>query len=163
MVEAQQLGAVAVGQESLFEAIRQGNITFNKLICHVDSQDALKAAKLGRILGPKGLSPSQKTNTISSNLKETVRQLIGADDYKERGGVVRIAVGQMGFTPQMLSDNIKSLMSLLKVDIENVDENHPKELDEVVLSTTNGPGFSLNGSFHPTDEALKPEHLQSVM
>ncbi|KAG7289162.1 hypothetical protein NEMBOFW57_005525 [Staphylotrichum longicolle] len=128
MVEAQQLGAVAVGEESLFESIRQGNIPFNKLICHVDSQDALRKANLGKILGPKGLMPSQKTKTITSDLKATVQELIGADEYKERAGV-----------------------------------NHPKALDEVVLSSTNGPGFSLNGSFHPTDPALKPEHLQSVM
>lgn len=163
MVEAQQLGAVAVGQESLFESIRQGIIPFNKLICHIDSQDALKKANLGRILGPKGLSPSPKTNTITSNLKQTVRELIGADEYRERDGVLRIAVGQMGFTPQMLSDNVKALLAQVKSDIANGDDNHPKALDEVVLSSTNGPGFSLNGSFHPTDENLKAEHLQSVM
>lgn len=163
MVEAQQLGAVAVGEESLFESIRQGNIPFNKLICHVDSQEALKKAALGRILGPKGMNPSAKTKTITKDIKATMQELIGADEYKERDGVVRIAVGQMGFTPQMLSDNVKSLMALLKSDIANSDDNHPKALDEVVLSTTNGPGFSLNGSFHPTDENVKPEHLQSVM
>ncbi|KAK4239389.1 ribosomal protein L1-like protein [Achaetomium macrosporum] len=163
MIEAQQLGAVAVGQESLFESIRAGQIPFNKLICHVDSLEALRKAGLGRILGPKGLMPSTKTKTITSDLKATVQELIGADEYRERDGVVRMAVGQLGFTPQMLSDNIKSFMELLKQDISNADENHPKALDEVVLSSTNGPGFSLNGSFHPTDPKLKPEHLQSVM
>ncbi|KAK4149978.1 ribosomal protein L1-like protein [Chaetomidium leptoderma] len=163
MVEAQQLGAVAVGEESLFESIRQGNIPFNKLICHVDSQDALKKANLGKLLGPKGLMPSQKTKTLTTDLKATVQDLIGADEYRERSGVVRLAVGQLGFTPQMLSDNVKSLMSLLKSDIGNADDNHPKMLDEVVLSSTNGPGFSLNGLFPPADENLKPEQLQSVM
>lgn len=163
MVEAQQLGAVAVGQETLFESIRQGNIPFNRLICHVDSQDALKVANLGKILGPKGLMPSAKTKTLTTDLKATVQELIGADEYKERNGVVRMAVGQLGFTPQMLSDNVKAFMNLLKQDIANVDENHPKSLDEVVLSSTNAPGFSLDGSFHPTDEKLKPEDLQSAM
>jgi large subunit ribosomal protein L1 len=163
MIEAQQLGAVAVGQESLFESIRAGQLPFNKLICHVDSVEALRKANLGKILGPKGLMPSPKTKTITSDLKATVQELIGADEYRERDGVVRMAVGQLGFTPQMLSDNIKSFMNLLKQDISNADENHPKALDEVVLSSTNGPGFSLNGAFHPTDPKLKPEHLQSVM
>ncbi|KAK4122171.1 ribosomal protein L1 [Parathielavia appendiculata] len=163
MVEAQQLGAVAVGQESLFESIREGNIPFNKLICHVDSQEALKQANLGKILGPKGLMPNPKTKTITNDLKATVQELIGADEYRERGGVVRIAVGQLGFTPKMLSENIRALMSLVKTDISNADENHPKALDEVVLSSTNGPGFSLNGTFHSTDEKVKPEDLQSVM
>lgn len=163
MTEAQQLGAVAVGQESLFESIRQGNIPFNKLICHEDSQDALKKANLGKILGPRGLMPSQKTKTITTDLKSTVQELIGADEYRERSGVVRLAVGQMGFTPQMLSDNIKALLSLLKADINDVDDSYTKALDEVVLSSTNGPGFSLNGTFKSDDEGVKPEDLQSVM
>ncbi|KAL2017353.1 hypothetical protein VTK56DRAFT_2276 [Thermocarpiscus australiensis] len=161
--EAQQLGAVAVGQESLFERIRRGEISFNKLICHTDSQEALKKANLGRILGPKGLMPSAKTKTITSDVKATMQELIGADEYRERNGVVRMAVGQLGFTPQMLSDNVKAFMSLLKQDINNSDDNYPKSLDEVVLSSTNGPGFSLNGKFDPTDEKIKPEDLQSVM
>ncbi|KAK3297362.1 ribosomal protein L1-like protein [Chaetomium fimeti] len=163
MIEAQQLGAVAVGENSLFESIRQGNIPFNKLICHADSQDALKKANLGKILGPKGLMPSQKTKTITTDLKATVQELIGADEYRERSGVVRLAVGQLGFTPKMLFDNVTALMKLLQVDINNVDDSYTKALDEVVLSSTNGPGFSLNGDFLPADETLKPEDLQSAM
>ncbi|KAL2163019.1 hypothetical protein VTH06DRAFT_6855 [Thermothelomyces fergusii] len=161
--EAQQLGAVAVGEESLFQSIREGNIPFNKLICHVDSQEALKKANLGRILGPKGLMPNPKNRTITNDIKTTVKELIGADDYRERDGVVRLAVGQLGFTPQMLSDNIKAFMAQLKEDIANIDENHVKQLDEVVLTSTNGPGFSLDGTFFPREEGLKPEDLQSVM
>jgi large subunit ribosomal protein L1 len=162
-VEAQQLGAVAVGEESLFESIRAGNIPFNKLICHVDSQDALKKANLGKILGPKGLMPNPKTRTITSDVKATMQDLMGSDEYRERQGVVRMAIGQLGFTPQMLSENIKAMMSVVKEDISNIDETQPKALDEVVLSTTHGPGFSLDGTFSPKDESLKPEHLQSVM
>lgn len=161
--EAQQLGAVAVGEESLFQSIREGNIPFNKLICHVDSQEALKKANLGRILGPKGLMPNPKTKTITNDITTTVKELIGADDYRERDGVVRLAVGQLGFTPQMLSDNIKAFMSQLKEDVANIDDNHIKQLDEVVLTSTNGPGFSLDGTFFPREEDLKPEDLQSVM
>lgn len=163
MVEAQHLGAVAVGQESLFESIRQGNIPFNKLICHVDSQDALKKANLGKILGPKGLMPSAKTKTLTTDIKATVQELIGADEYRERDGVVRMAVGQLGFTPKMLSDNVKSMMNLLKQDVNNAEETHPKTIDEVVLSSTHGPGFSLDGTFDPRDEKIKAEDLQSAM
>ncbi|KAK4189121.1 ribosomal protein L1-like protein [Podospora australis] len=161
--EAQQLGAVAVGQESLFDSIRQGNIPFNRLICHTDSVDALKKANLGKILGPKGLMPSAKTKSLTSDLKATMQELIGADEYRERAGVVRMAVGQLGFTPQMLSDNVKSMMTHIKEDMNEIDDTHIKQLDEVVLSSTNGPGFSLNGSFSSTDPKVGPEHLQSVM
>lgn len=162
-LEAQQLGAVAVGEESLFESIRAGNIPFNKLICHVDSQEALKKANLGKILGPKGLMPSAKTKTIATDLKATIQDLIGADEYRERNGVVRMAIGQLGFTPEMLSENVKAMMSMLKQDLNNLDDNHPKALDEIVLSSTNGPGFSLDGTFSSKDANLKPGDLHSVM
>ncbi|KAK3942572.1 ribosomal protein L1-like protein [Diplogelasinospora grovesii] len=163
LAEAQQLGAVAVGEESLFNAIREGNIPFNKLICHTDSEAALRKANLGKLLGPKGLMPSQKTKTITSNLKATMQELIGADEYRERNGVVRLAVGQLGFTPQMLADNVKAFMGNVKSDINEIDDTFGKGVDEVVLSSTNGPGFSLNGGFSPSDEKIQPEHLQSVM
>ena len=54
-------------------------------------------------------------------------------------------------------------MALLKADINDVDDNYTKALDEVVLSSTHGPGFSLNGNFPSADGSLKPEDLQSVM
>ncbi|KAK3685139.1 ribosomal protein L1-like protein [Podospora appendiculata] len=162
-LEAQQLGAVAVGEESLFESIRQGNFPFNKLICHTDSEAALKKANIGKLLGPKGLMPSAKTKTITNDFKATIHELLGADEYRERNGVVRMAIGQLGFTPKMLSENVKKLMETVKFDINNVDDNFVKSLDEVVLSTTHGPGFSLNGKFNPTDDKIKVEHLQSVM
>ncbi|KAK0667025.1 putative mitochondrial LSU ribosomal protein L1 precursor [Cercophora samala] len=161
--EAQQLGAVAVGEESLFEAVRRGDIAFNKLICHTDSQEALKKAQVNRILGPKGLMPNPKRGTITSDIKATMQELIGADEYRERSGVVRMAVGQLGFSPQMLADNIKALMSKLKDNINQLDDNLPKAIDEVVLSTTHGPGFSLNSKFAPTDDKIKPEHLATAM
>ncbi|KAK0636144.1 ribosomal protein L1-like protein [Bombardia bombarda] len=162
-LEAQQLGAVAVGEESLFESIRQGKIPFNKLICHTDSEAALKKANIGKMLGPKGLMPSAKTKTITSDFKATIHELIGADEYRERNGVVRMAIGQLGFTPKMLSDNVKTFMEHVKRDVNSIDDNFPKSLDEVVLSSTNGPGFSLNGKFSPTDPKITVEDLHSIM
>lgn len=160
---ARTAGAVAVGEESLFEAIREDKINFTKLICHTDSQTKLNKAQLGRILGPKGLMPSIKTKTITSHVVPLMKELVGADDYRERDGAVRLAVGQLGFTPQMLADNVKAFVGQIKYDITQLEDTITKEVHEVVLSTTNGPGFSLNGGFNPTDASLTPEHLKSVM
>ena len=161
--EAKGLGAVMVGEESLFENIRQGNITFNKLICHTQSEAALRKANVGKILGPKGLMPSAKTKTLTSDFKATIHEMIGAEEYRERNGVVRMAIGQLAFTPTMLSDNVRKFMEMIKDDINKIDDSVGKAIDEVVLSSTNGPGFSLNGKFSPTDPSIKPEHLQGVM
>lgn len=161
--EARQLGAVAVGEESLFEAIREGNFNFNRLICHTDSEPALKKANLGRMLGPKGLMPSQKMKTITGNINNTMRELIGADEYKERAGVVRMAVGQLGFTPLMVADNVKAFMKQLKKDLAAIEDQIDKKIEEVVLHSTHGPGFPLNANFNPTDNNIQPEHLAGPM
>lgn len=157
------LGAVVAGQESLFESIREGKITFNRLICHSDSETALKKAGLGKILGPKGLMPSAKTKTITTNVKGLMKELIGADEYRERSGVLRLAIGQLGFTPDMLADNVKAFMRAVKTDIVALEDHVDKKIEEVVLSSTNGPGFSLNGGFNPTDDKIQPAHLQGPM
>lgn len=161
--EARQLGAVAVGEETLFESIRAGKLPFNRLICHSESEAALKKANLGKILGPKGMMPSQKMKTITGNIRNTMRELVGADEYRERAGVVRMAVGQLGFTPQMVADNIKAMMKSLKNDVSGLEDEIDKKIEEVVLSSTNGPGFSLDSSFNPTDDKITPEHLQGPM
>jgi large subunit ribosomal protein L1 len=161
--EARTLGAVVVGEETLFEQIRNGNIQFNRLICHSDSEAALKKAQLGKILGPKGMMPNAKMKTITNNIKNTMRELIGADEYRERNGVVRMAVGQLGFTPQMIADNVKAMMKQIKADVGALEDQIDKKIEEVVLSTTHGAGFSLNGSFNPTDDKITPEMLQGPM
>ena len=161
--EARALGAVAVGEETLFEQIRAGNIPFNKLICYEGSEAALKKAALGKILGPKGLMPNLKTRTITKDVLEMMREIAGASEYRERNAVVRLAIAQLGFTPEMVSDNVKAFMSLLRSDLAGIEGKTPKTVDEVVLSATHSPGFSLNGSFASTDENLQPKHLATVM
>ncbi|KAM7214151.1 Ribosomal protein L1-like protein [Rhypophila decipiens] len=162
--EARENGAVEAGQEGLIQNIQNGNIQFNKLICHVDCEPLLKTLHLGKILGPKGLMPNLKTKTITADIKGTMSDLVGAEEFRERAGVVRMAIGQLLFTPQMLADNIKVFMDKIKKDIGNLDDTAPKVIEEVVLSTTHGPGISLNGKFQPVaDENLKVQDLEGAM
>ncbi|KAF6808565.1 50S ribosomal protein L1 [Colletotrichum musicola] len=160
--QAIQAGAVVAGQESVFEAIRNEQITFNRLICHVDSEQALNKAGLGRLLGPKGLMPNRRMKTITDNVLHGIRETMGADDYRERQGVVRMGIGQLGFTPKMLAANLKAFVGNVKKDIQELDGVY-KEVHEVVLSSSQGPGFSLNGKFDSTDKSVGVEQLSSVM
>ncbi|CAK7270184.1 hypothetical protein SEPCBS57363_003976 [Sporothrix epigloea] len=161
--EARADGAVAVGEETLFAAIKAGTINFNRLLCHVDSVPALTQARLGSVLGPRGLMPSIKTKTVTNDVRTQMRDLAGTANYRERTGVVRMAIGQLNFSPHMVGENIKAFMARLKQDMKEMERQTPKMVDEVVLSSTNGPGFSLNGSFASTDESVTPAHLSTVM
>jgi len=161
--EARQAGAVTVGEQTVFDQIRAGNILFDRLICHTDSMPALQRSGLGRILGPKGLMPSLKTRTITNNVPVMMRDLVGADNYRERVGVVRLAIGQLGFTPQMIADNIKAFVAQVRREMGQLDDSVSKDIDEIVLSSTHGPGFSLSGGFNPTDDKITPAQLATVM
>ncbi|OTA90027.1 hypothetical protein M434DRAFT_398268 [Hypoxylon sp. CO27-5] len=165
MHDARTGGAVAFGEDSLFQLIRENpnKLPFNRLICHVDSEPALKKAGLGRILGPKGLMPSIKTNTITKSVKTLMHEMVGAENYRERIGAIRMPIGNIRFTPKMLGENIKTLVMEVKGNIANMEDKVKKDLVEVVLSSTNGPGFSLNGGFNPSDEKIQPAHLSTAM
>lgn len=165
MHDARTGGAVAFGEESLFELIKANpaKLPFNRLICHVDSEPALKKANLGRLLGPKGLMPSLKTNTITRSVKTLMHEMVGAENYRERVGSIRMPIGNIQFSPKMLSENVKALVGAVKENISRMEDKVKKDLVEVVLTSTTGPGFSLNGGFSPTDDKIQPEHLSTAM
>jgi large subunit ribosomal protein L1 len=156
-------GAKAVGEESLFEAIREGNIEFDRLLCHEKSEAALNKAQLGRILGPKGLMPSHKNKTITKDIIKAIKDSAGAADYREREGVVRMAVGQLGHSPEQLRANIESFVKQIKTQAANFSETTPKSVHEIILSSTNGPGLSLSGQFKNLDDEVTPAQLSGVM
>ena len=130
--EAKQAGASLVGEDSLLDAIKEGRIEFKQLLCHHDSAQKLNKAQVGRILGPKGLMPSTKTGTIVKNVAATIKGMIGGTEYRERVGVVRLAIGQLAFTPEQMQANIRAFMALLKKDIDRISEQIGKEIHEVV-------------------------------
>lgn len=136
-----------VGEEEVFEAIKSGNMEFDRLIAHPSSIQKMQKEGLPRILGPRGLMPNVKNGTISTDPKQLLNQLIGGALYRERMGVVRMAIGKLTFTPEMLRDNLRAILTRIKQDTKKLPEDATKEIDEVVLSSTRGPGLSLNGLF----------------
>lgn len=156
-------GAVAVGEASLFEEIRKENINFDRLLCHEGSEKALQKASLGRILGPKGLMPSARMKTVVTDVGKAIRDTAGSADYRERMGVVRLAVGQLGHTPEQLKANISAVLAKIKLECAEISEESHKEVHDVVLSTTNGPAVSLSGKLVNEDETVTAEQLSGAM
>jgi large subunit ribosomal protein L1 len=130
--EARAAGASLVGEEAIFDAVKDGKVEFERCICHTDSLQKLNKAGIARILGPRGLMPSNKTGTVVSQVGTTVRNMVGGSEYRERLGVIRMAVGQLGFTPDELQTNVKAFMDTLKKDIGQMSDRISKEIHEVV-------------------------------
>lgn len=173
--EARSAGAALVGEEDIFNQVKEGIIEFDRCICHIDSLEKLNKAGLGRQLGPKGLMPSTKTGTVVTSVGASVRNMVGGSEYRERLGVIRMAVGQLGFTPEEMQRNVKAFMDALKKDIAQMSDRISKEIHEVVsqilrivegymlileqvLSSTNAPGFTLNGDFRGAN-SIAPKEL----
>ncbi|KAA8913318.1 50S ribosomal protein L1 [Sphaerosporella brunnea] len=149
---AKAAGASLVGTQEVFEKIQNGEIDFDKCICHEGSFAALIKARLGPILGPKGLMPSQKLGTVVLDVAKAMKELTGASEYRERMGVIRVPIGQIAFTEQELAKNIKAFMEQLKKEFGAMSFRADKSINEVVLSSTRSPGFSLSGEFMPVAE-----------
>lgn len=149
--QAREAGATLVGEEEVFDYFKSGNIDIDRCVAQPSSLEKINKAGLGKILGPRGLMPSSKLGTVVENVGNTVKAMLGSSMYRERQGVVRLAIGQLGFTPQQLRDNLKAFVDAVKMDAANLSDQTLKEIYEVVLSSTNSPGFSLNGEFRSAD------------
>ena len=139
--EAKLAGADIVGSNDLIEEITQGNINFDLLIATPNMMP--KLAKLGRVLGPKGLMPSPKSGTVSSTLTETLTDFKkGKFEYKaDRTGVVHVNFGKSNFTDIQLTENLQALY-------KSIEQNRPsgvkgKYFKSLFICTSMGPSIKL--------------------
>lgn len=130
--DARAAGAVLVGEDEVFDAVKNGKIEFDRLICHPDSLAALNKAGLGRVLGPRGLMPSAKTGTVVEDVASRVEMLRGGTIYRERDAVIRIPIGQLAFSPEQLRDNLRATIDQVKKDASGLNDRIVKEIYEVV-------------------------------
>jgi large subunit ribosomal protein L1 len=112
--EATNAGADIVGNEELIDNITQGNIDFDLLIATPNMMP--KLAKLGRVLGPKGLMPSPKSGTVSSTLTETLTDFKkGKFEYKaDKTGIVHATFGKVDFTETQLVENLQAFYNSIE-------------------------------------------------
>jgi large subunit ribosomal protein L1 len=140
--EAKSAGANRVGNDELIEQITQGNLNFDLLIATPNMMP--KLAKLGRVLGPKGLMPSPKSGTVSSTLNATITEFKkGKFEYKaDRTGIVHVSFGKTDFTNNQLLENLKALY-------KSIEQNRPsgvkgKYFKSLFICTSMGPSIKLD-------------------
>jgi len=140
--EANNGKADIVGSQELIDSISQGIINFDLLIATPDMMP--KLAKLGRVLGPKGLMPSPKSGTVSTNLTDTLSDFKkGKFEYKaDKTGVVHVNFGKVNFSKNQLIENLTSLY-------QSIEQNRPsgvkgKYFKSLFICTSMGPSIQLD-------------------
>ena len=140
--EAKSAGADIIGNDDLIEEITKGTINFDLLIATPNMMP--KLAKLGRVLGPKGLMPSPKSGTVSSTLESTLTEFKkGKFEYKaDKTGIVHVNFGKTDFTNSQLMENLTALY-------KSIEQNRPpgvkgKYFKSLFICTTMGSSIKLD-------------------
>jgi large subunit ribosomal protein L1 len=139
--EAKAAGADIVGSDELVEMIQKGDMPFDRCIATPDMMPMV--AKVGRILGPRGLMPNPKLGTVTVDVKaaiETAKK--GQIEFRaEKAGIVHAGVGKVSFEEGKLVENIMSLVKALKK--AKPESSKGTYMKKCSVSSTMGPGVKV--------------------
>jgi large subunit ribosomal protein L1 len=138
--EYQELANI-VGSDDLIDTMSKGEINFDILISTPDMMP--KLAKLGRILGPKGLMPSPKAGTVTNDIKTTLNEFKqGKVEYRaDRTGIVHLSFGKANFLKEDLLENLLTVYN-------SIEQNKPsgvkgRYFKTFYICSTMGPSIGL--------------------
>ena len=112
--KALEAGAIKAGGEDLMAEIESGFMDFDVAVASPDMMRVI--AKLGRVLGPKGLMPSPKNGTVTPKVDQAVQEFAaGKVEYRsDKGGNVHAIIGKMSFPEGDLLANYEHMLDTIK-------------------------------------------------
>jgi len=142
--EATAAGADFVGAEDLVEKIKGGFFDFDSVVATPDMM--VQVGKVGKLLGPRGLMPSPKIGTVTTDIGATVKSIkSGRAEFRvDKAGIVHAPVGKASFGAPKILENVNALLNA----INRVKPSTSKGvyLQSVSLALTMGPGVALDVS-----------------
>ncbi len=141
--EAKEADADIVGGEELIAQIASSSkADFDVAIATPDMMP--KLAKVARILGPKGLMPNPKTDTVGVNIRAMVEdQKKGKVAFKnDDTGNIHVVIGKVSFDEAKLLENAAVFMDALKKAKPSASKGN--FIVKATMTTTMGPAIVVN-------------------
>lgn len=141
-------GAEFAGGAELIEKVKGGWTDFDAVITTPDMMR--EVGKLGKVLGPRGLMPTPKAGTVTSDIATAVREVkAGKIEFKlDRHGVCNTGVGKLSFAKEALLDNIRVLLqAVFRAKPATAKGQY---FLSVTLSSTMGPGLKIDSREIPS-------------
>lgn len=140
--EALAAGADHVGNDELFEKVNAGWTDFDAVIATPDMMRDV--GKLGKILGPRGLMPTPKTGTVTTDVTKAIQEIkAGKIEFKlDRHGMINVALGKLSFSMDKLLENVTAFINALLRAKPASAKGH--FLKSMYISSTMGPGLKVD-------------------
>jgi large subunit ribosomal protein L1 len=141
---AQNAGADIVGGDDLIARVAGGFTDFDVAISQRELMG--KVGGLGRVLGPRGLMPNPRNNTVlgAEDIARGVEEAkAGRVDFRiDRSNLIHVILGKVSFTPEQLRDNLRAMVT-------EIERNRPQGakgelIRSVSIASTMGPGINLD-------------------
>ena len=140
---AEKAGAALVGGEELIAKVAQKNgIDADVVVATPDMMKFL--SKVAKILGPRGLMPNPKNETVTPDVAKAVTELSGGKVTfrNDESGNLHQAVGKTTFTDEQIVANAQTFLDAVKrVKPATVKGTY---LVSITLTSTMGPGIRVS-------------------
>ena len=140
--DALENGADKVGMEDLAEDMKKGDLNYDVIIATPSTMKVV--SPLGQILGPKGLMPNPKSETVTKDVKTAVKNAkSGQIRYKsDKQGIIHTRIGQVGYSEEQVRDNLEAFLADLKK--AKPPSSKGVFISKVSISSTMGEGFEID-------------------
>jgi len=138
---ALKAGAAFAGLEDMVAKIEGGFLDFD---CCVATPDVMqKISKVAKKLGPRGLMPSPKNGTVTTDIKKAVEDALkGKVDFKsDKAGTVHCLVGKTNFEFSDLLVNLKAVIKAIKD--AKPEASKGKFIKDFYINSTLGPAIKV--------------------
>ncbi len=141
--EAVSAGADYVGDEDLVNKIQNQNwFDFDVVVATPDMMGVV--GRIGKILGPRGLMPNPKSDTVTVDIARAVSEIkSGKVEYRiDKTAIVHISIGKKSFGTDLLIENFNTVMDAIMKSKPTSSKG--QYLRSVSVCSTMGLGVKIN-------------------